>query len=81
MNIVLSILATLYITFGTVNAVYDGGVLNDDIAIVECNGVEYYVDGVDDYQVGDSIYALIDNNGTPNDFTDDEVIEIHYWGY
>lgn len=72
-----ALLATLYLTFGTVSTVWEGGLVSDDIASINIEGEEYYVDGIDDFRVGDSVYVLMDDMGTPEDPTDDEILDIH----
>lgn len=47
------------------------------VTITDCNGFDFQFYGDDDWEIGDMLTAIMDNNGT-HKITDDEIISVRY---
>ena len=53
---------------------------NDKVFLVDANGNEWAISGIEDWTEGDVASAIMSDNGTPEIY-DDAIIEIRYSGY
>lgn len=54
---------------------------NDLVYLATFSGFVYIWEGVDDWQVGDIGAAIMYNNNTPDDITDDYIMVLEYSGF
>lgn len=53
----------------------------DLVLIEDFFGNRFLFDDADEWMVGDMVGLIMDNNGTPEDLTDDEILAISYEGW
>lgn len=53
---------------------------NDKVFIVDANGNEWAISGIEDWMEGDVASAIMSDNGTPEIY-DDAILDIRYSGY
>ena len=53
----------------------------DIVTIEMANGLTYQFYGCEDYCVGDYVSAILYDNGTKGNATDDIIVSVHYSGY
>lgn len=53
----------------------------DIVTIVDSNNNEFEFFGCEDWQEGDIVSAIMNDNGTPNDITDDIIVKTKYSGW
>lgn len=69
---------TLYPKTFTVSAV---DLDNDMVFLVDFNGNEWCISGIEDWAEGDVASAIMSDNGTPDSIYDDKILDIRYSGY
>ena len=69
--------SALYPRGGTIVSIDDH---NDVVTWKDCAGLYWSFYGVEDWMVGDYVSAIMDQNGTPHDITDDVIVDIRYAG-
>jgi hypothetical protein len=69
---------TLYPKTFTVSAV---DLDNDMVFLVDYNGNEWAIYGIEDWMEGDVASAIMSDNGTPDSIYDDKIVDIRYSGY
>lgn len=52
----------------------------DTVAFTENSGAVFVFEGVEDWQKGDIVAAIMDDNGTPFR-SDDKIVKVEYSGY
>ena len=75
--IVWSIVVAIAILMGMVELVNHE---QDFMVLVDYNGNEWIYEGVEDFDCGDIVAAIMEERGTPTIY-DDEIIMIRYAGY
>ena len=56
--------------------------ISGDVVTMEtATGYVYEMTGAEDYETGDLVALIMDDNGTPNDITDDIIITARYSGF
>lgn len=86
--ITIAILFTLVLIFSTARAeIYPQTFVvgnvdyeHDIMTLVDCNENEWECYGIEDYNIGDIIAAIMNDNNTEIIF-DDEIIDLRYAGY
>lgn len=53
----------------------------DILYLMTPNGHDWEYKGIEDYMVGDITTAIMYDNGTPDDITDDIILNMRYAGY
>lgn len=54
---------------------------NDKVFLVDFNGNEWTISGIEDWMEGDVASAIMSDNGTPDSIYDDKILDIQYSGY
>ena len=55
--------------------------IEDTVTFETESGMLYGFYGVEDWMIGDHVAAIMYDNETPNDVTDDEILTVRYTGY
>ena len=56
--------------------------ISGDVVTMEtATGHIYEMTGAEDYMTGDLVSLIMDDNGTPDDVTDDSIVTARYAGY
>lgn len=53
----------------------------DTVVCVDAVGLEWAFYGIEDWDIGDLVIVMLDNNGTPNTMTDDIITDTIFSGY
>lgn len=53
----------------------------DSVTIETATGFQYSFWGIEDYEVGDVVAVIMNDNLTENDITDDKIVEVRFSGY
>lgn len=53
---------------------------SDTVILIDNEGFEWEIYGVEDWEIGDIGSCIMNDNGT-EDITDDEIVDIRYGGY
>ena len=53
----------------------------DTVTIETATGLLFQFYGCEDYEVGDYVSAILYDNGTKGNVTDDIIVSVHYSGY
>lgn len=53
----------------------------DIVTVLTGNDMLWDFCGVEDYELGDMVSLLMDDNGTPDDITDDLIVKAQYSGF
>lgn len=53
---------------------------NDVVSFVDANGFSWSFSGVDDWEIGDGVACVMDDNGTETIF-DDEILSVNYFRF
>ena len=53
----------------------------DTVVCVDAVGLEWAFYGIEDWDIGDLIIVMLDNNGTPNTMVDDIITDTIFSGY
>ena len=87
-GLILGVAATATITaqaqpkgeiYPTCGVVTETDETTDTVTFTEPNGNMWSFDGVEDWQEGDKIAVIMDDNGTP-EIIDDEIVSMRYKG-
>lgn len=57
-----------------------GNIKDDTLILIDCNGNEWLWEGAEDYDIGDIVAAIMDDNDTMIIY-DDIIVTLHYAGY
>ncbi len=56
--------------------------ISDNVVTMEtATGHIFEMSGPEDYEIGDLVSLVMDDNGTPDDITDDSIISARYSGF
>ncbi len=53
----------------------------DTVVCVDAVGLEWAFYGIEDWDIGDLVIVMLDNNGTPNTMVDDIITDTIFSGY
>lgn len=51
---------------------------SDEVIITDCNGFIYCFNGIEDWEIGDTVAVIFSDNGTENNILDDKIIDVKY---
>lgn len=57
-----------------------GDIEDDTLILIDCNENEWLWEGVEDYDIGDIVAAIMDDNNTTTIY-DDAIVTLRYAGY
>ena len=54
---------------------------HDTVVLEDAVGLSWCFYGIEDWEIGDMVIVMLDNNGTPDTITDDIIVDTYFSGY